>query len=80
MLKAQNGTLSQNEVDILKNMAEELMKDLSPEDQAVLKSWLGTLGTIKTTTPPPVQVFDNSMLFGATPKSNPFLSIDFSKL
>ncbi len=73
MLKAQGGTLTQPEVTMLKQMAEELMSQLTPEDQAVLKTWLATLGGTKTTTPPPVNVFTNAMLFGATPKSNPFM-------
>lgn len=74
MVKAQNGTLTEAEVNILKNMAQEMMSELSPEDQATLKSWLNTLGNVPTTKPPKINVFHDSMMFGATPKSNPYMS------
>lgn len=74
MLAGQNGTLTPDEVTTLQNMAQDLMPQLSPADQEVLKTWLGTLGGITLTTPPPVNVFKESMLFGAKPASNPFLS------
>lgn len=74
MVKAQNGTLTEAEVNILKNMAQEMMSELSPEDQATLKSWLNTLGDVPTTKPPKINVFHDAMMFGATPKSNPYMS------
>ncbi len=74
MLNGQGGTLTESEVTTLKNMAQNLMGELSPEDVAVLKTWLTTLGGTKVTTPPPLNVFHESMVFGARPASNPFLS------
>lgn len=75
MLRGQNGTLTEAEVASLKNMAQGMMSELSPEDQAVLKTWLTTLNTIKVETPPPPKIFIDAMLFSATtPKTNPYMS------
>ncbi len=75
MVKAQNGSLTEAEVTMLKGMAEQMMSELSPEDQALLKTWLGTLASTKTA-PPPKQnpAFDPAMLFGPMPKHNPYMS------
>ncbi len=74
MVKGQGGNLTQAEMTMLKSMAEELMSQLSPEDQAVLKSWLTTLGQVPVTKPPPIQLFNPADLFAPQPsKENPFM-------
>jgi len=74
MLKGQNGTLTQQEANMLKSMAEELMAQLSPDDQAVLAGWLGKLGMVPVAKPPPIQQFNPAHLFHPNaPKDNPFL-------
>ncbi|MBS0635889.1 MAG: hypothetical protein JSS12_00105 [Verrucomicrobia bacterium] len=76
MMKAQNNTLTQNETELLGNVAQELLsQDLSAEEKMILQNWLGTLAGTKTQAPPQAQVFTQSMLFAETaPARNPFMS------
>lgn len=74
MAKASGGTLTPDEAALLQGMAESMMSELSPEEQQILKNWLeAALANFPTKGPPPISLFDESMLFGADPGHNPYM-------
>lgn len=75
MARAQNGTLTPDEVALLQGMAAELMQELpNPADKEILKKWVEvTLANFPVRQPPSLRVFSEAMLFGQTAGHNPYM-------
>jgi len=75
MAKAQNGTLTPDQAELLQGMAAELMQELtSPTDMEILKKWMETtLANFPLKQPPSTRIFSEAMLFGASPTHNPYM-------
>lgn len=75
MARAQNGTLTPDEVNLLQGMAAELMQELpNAADKEILKKWVEmTLANFPVKQPPSMRVFSEAMLFGQTAGNNPYM-------